>query len=77
MSNYKDLEQQLQKERRANKSLREEIFKLKFDKQEEPLDDVHAKVAMDSLVRSPSSGHLKRQNSLKRMHHNIPHRLLF
>ncbi|CAH0549549.1 unnamed protein product [Brassicogethes aeneus] len=87
--NYKDLEQQLSKERSNSRKLQEEIFRLKAEATSNATDRCTPKVerhrsevanskireAMREIVNSP--GHQKemlRQNSSKRMHHNIPHR---
>lgn len=78
--NYRDLENQLSKERLANKNLREEIQELKSAisnkcTANKVIED-NRKKAMELIVRSPASqkNDLSRQNSVQRMHHNIPHR---
>ncbi|XP_060533319.1 citron Rho-interacting kinase [Cylas formicarius] len=88
--NYKDLEHQLAKERQTNRQLQEEIYKLKVSEVNLNVADKLCKVArtksevlspkskdtMNNIVKSPGSQNnvMQRQNSLQRMHHNIPHR---
>lgn len=84
--NYKDLELELVKEREVNKHLREEILQMKTCTKLKGVADVvrsASKVAMreqkevlEQIVQSPASqkNDLYRQNSVQRMHHNIPHK---
>lgn len=84
--NYKDLETELLKEKEVIKHLREEINKLKSTTKQKNITDVirkESKLAikeqrdvLDQIVQSPASqkNDLYRQNSLQRMHHNIPHK---
>ncbi|CAG9767567.1 unnamed protein product [Ceutorhynchus assimilis] len=83
--NYKDLETELIKEKESNKKLKEEVVKLKaatmseiytdkVSKMEKSKVDVltpNSKAALSQIVVSPTS----RQNSSRRMHYSIPHRL--
>ncbi|KAG5866592.1 hypothetical protein JTB14_013111 [Gonioctena quinquepunctata] len=90
--NYRDLEAQLLKEKRMNKELQEQIYrlkaasivyennivadKLKVDGKKLDIMSPKTKVAMQQIVNSPSKqkNDVYRQNSVQRMHHNIPHR---
>lgn len=84
--NYRELETMLMKERENNRSLKEEVTKLKAatlptDKIEvkkmTPPNSPKTKLAMEQLVRSPASQNnskTQRKSSSQRMHHNIPHR---
>lgn len=78
--NYKDLEHQLNKEKEITKNLRQEIITLKshlhpgnLDKSVEVNIKDHKRV-LEQIVQSPQKNELYRQNSVQRMHHNIPHR---
>ncbi|KAI4463668.1 myotonic dystrophy s/t kinase-related [Holotrichia oblita] len=79
--NYRDLEHQLTKERDVTKNLRQEIIELKsklYPDSSEKVNTVldikdHRKV-LAQIVQSPQKNELYRQNSVQRMHHNIPHR---
>lgn len=88
--NYKELETQLLKERLTNKQLYEEIYKLKaemtlsdnkdkmnkIERHKSEILSPKSKIAMQQIVNSPSKqkSDFYRQNSVQRMHHNIPHR---
>ncbi|GJQ75197.1 hypothetical protein Trydic_g9799 [Trypoxylus dichotomus] len=79
--NYKDLEHQLTKERETTTSLRQELVKLKSqlypDNSEKTniiLDIKDHRKVLEQIVQSPQRNELYRQNSIQRMHHNIPHR---
>lgn len=83
--NYKDLEVQLAKEREQNKQLHQEIIKLKADTFKKNENDIKLDAIrslsvqediLAQIVHSPTSqkNDLYRQNSIQRMHHNIPHR---
>ncbi|KRT80293.1 C1 domain containing protein [Oryctes borbonicus] len=79
--NYKDLEHQLTKEKEVTKDLRQEIVKLKSqlcrdnpEKTNIVFDIKDHKKVLEQIVQSPQKNELYRQNSVQRMHHNIPHR---
>ncbi|XP_017783793.1 PREDICTED: citron Rho-interacting kinase [Nicrophorus vespilloides] len=83
--NYKDMELQLKKEKEHTKTLNQEIIKLKSELYAKSENDIlnetvkHVNMQDEMLaqiVQSPSSqkNDLYRQNSVQRMHHNIPHR---
>ncbi|KAF5279138.1 hypothetical protein FQA39_LY18316 [Lamprigera yunnana] len=86
--NYKDLENMLLQERDINKSLQQEIVKLKSEfrgKSKNMLNksdstglsfSPHTKIAVEKLTETPNTekNELYRQNSKQRMYHNIPHR---
>lgn len=82
--NYKDLEHQLNKERDLTRNLRRDILKLKsqlYPDTSEKINTVmnikdHMKV-LEQIAQSPQKNDLYRQNSVQRMHHNIPHRYKF
>ena len=85
--NYKDLESELQKHKKMNKDLQEEIYKLKAEisckvtpvtkllRHKSEITSPKTKLAMEQLTKSPaSSNEFVKKNSMQRMHHNIPHR---
>lgn len=79
--NYRDLEHQLTKEREVTKNLRQEVIELKSklypdssEKTTTVLDIQDHRKVLAQIVQSPQRNELYRQNSVQRMHHNIPHR---
>lgn len=75
--NYRDLEAELVKEKEVNKDLRHEIVKLKTEsmgKGYNRVDLKEQKSVLNQIVQSPAKSDLYRQNSVQRMHHNIPHK---
>lgn len=68
--NYKDLEQQLNKERQANKILREEIFKLKLESGQ----------SCKKYVINESAREIDKKNTMERLNwkesiqQDVPHR---
>lgn len=75
--NYKDLENELKKEKQISTGLREELYKLKSLSLPECRDSKLLKDDKKILeqIQSPNNKtELPRQRSLQRMRHKIPHR---
>lgn len=78
--NYKDLENELKKEKQTNNELREELYKLKNYSLPDCLKQnklfKEDKKILEQIVQSPNTqkNELPRQKSLQRMRHKIPHR---
>lgn len=78
--NNKQLHEEIYKLKAATVSLDNNKIMDEFGKVERHKSDIlspKSKIAMQQIVNSPSKqrGEFYRQNSIQRMHHNIPHRL--
>ncbi|XP_019763778.2 citron Rho-interacting kinase isoform X1 [Dendroctonus ponderosae] len=88
--NYRDLEAQLTKEKETSKRLKEQVVKLKsatmcelstngkpglkMEKSKSEILTPRTKAVLDQIATSPTQKRQVSQSSVRRMHHNIPHR---
>lgn len=81
--NYKDLENELKKEKQVNNNLKEQLCKLKTEscpgyylEKEIKIHKEKEKKILEQIIQSPNiqKHEMTRKQSLQRMRHKIPHR---